>query len=197
MGLLFLVSGEQFVRSTKRKRLEVWDILKNVEGEKEEKQLQLDFDLYSDMNESAESAVSVSRRTSGRRTLTTCVPTSWPCSRAAKTPSSAAWWASTRWRPSAGRCCGPTSEPWWLSGRPAADTPTRKRVRRSLWLPYDDGKLSLIESLDSMSETQKYNWKIQNLVRQSQCFQRKSKMQLLRWNFKSSHVTFDLWSCRE
>lgn len=72
------------------------------------------------------------RRTSERRTPTTCGPTSWPCSRAARTPSSAAWWASTRWRPSAGPFCEPTSEPWWLSGRRAAGTPTRRRVRRSV-----------------------------------------------------------------
>lgn len=72
-----------------------------------------------------------SHRTSERRTLTTCGPTSWPCSRAARTPSSAAWWESTRWRPSAGPSCEPTSEPWWLSGRRAAGTPTRRRVRRN------------------------------------------------------------------
>lgn len=60
MGLLFLVSGEQFVRSTKRKRLEVQDIFTNVQGEKGEKQLQLDSDLCSGVSDSAESGVSVS-----------------------------------------------------------------------------------------------------------------------------------------
>lgn len=34
MGLLFLVSGEQFVRSAKRTWLEVQEIFKNVQGEK-------------------------------------------------------------------------------------------------------------------------------------------------------------------
>lgn len=77
-------------------------------------------------------AVSPSCRTSGRRTPTTCVPTSWPCWRAARTPSSAAWWESTPWPRSAGPCYELTSEPWWLSGRPAADTPTRKLVRSKL-----------------------------------------------------------------
>lgn len=74
----------------------------------------------------------LSLRTSERRTLTTCGPTSWPCSRAARTPSFAAWWASTRWRPSAGPSCEPTSGPWWLSGRRVAGTLTRRRVSRSV-----------------------------------------------------------------
>lgn len=73
--------------------------------------------------------VALLSRTSGRRTLTTWGPTSSPCWRAARTPSSAAWWGSTLWRPSAGPCCGRISEPLWLSGRPATDTPTKKRVR--------------------------------------------------------------------
>lgn len=68
-------------------------------------------------------------RTSGRRTLTTCVPTSWPYWRAARMPSSVVWWESTLWRLSAGPCCELTLEPWWLSGRPAADTHTKKLVR--------------------------------------------------------------------
>lgn len=67
-------------------------------------------------------------RISGRKTLTTCAPTLWRYWRAARTASSAGWWALIRLPCSAGRCSEPTSGPWWLSERLERDTRRRKLV---------------------------------------------------------------------